>query len=182
MAENFKEWCIKCHEDTNHYYDSYINYEFHLRLVEKVAKQFKHLWFRPGKGIGVGFAYVQDACYSHDVIEDTRKTWSDVYTAAEKFMHPDFAKFITDITYAVTNEKGKNRAERANTKYYEGIRNTPGAIFVKLCDRIANVEYGLLTKSSMVKKYKEENENFKKELYVEEYKEMWDYLENLFNS
>jgi hypothetical protein len=47
-----------------------------------------------------------------------------------------------DIIYAVTNDKGKNRKERAGVKYYEGIRKTPGAVFVKLCDRIANVQYG----------------------------------------
>ncbi|MBR1412444.1 MAG: hypothetical protein IJ577_04880, partial [Prevotella sp.] len=43
--------------------------------------------------------------------------------------------------YALTNEKGRTRAERAGEKYYQGIRETPYAPFVKLCDRLANITY-----------------------------------------
>jgi len=34
----------------------------------------------------------------------------------------------------------------------------------------------------MYKTYKKEQEKFKKELYIEEYKDMWDYLDELLNS
>ena len=90
-----------------------------------------------------------------------------------------------DIVYAVTNEKGKNRAERANDKYYAGIVATPGAVFVKLCDRIANVQYGKMTGSGMYDKYKKENDNFIIKLGYDdtnthEYFEMFVYLVNLF--
>lgn len=37
---------------------------------------------------------------------------------------------------------------------------TPGAVFVKLCDRIANVQYSKLTKSRMFETYKAENHLF----------------------
>ena len=47
----------------------------------------------------------------------------------------------TEITYALTNDKGRTRAERAGEKYYQGIRETPYAPFVKLCDRLANITY-----------------------------------------
>ena len=46
-----------------------------------------------------------------------------------------------EIVYALTNDKGRTRAERAGEKYYKGIRETPYAPFVKLCDRLANVTY-----------------------------------------
>ena len=88
-----------------------------------------------------------------------------------------------DIIYAVTNEKGKSRKERANGKYYEGIRNTPGAVFVKLCDRIANVQYSKMTKSRMFEMYKKENDNFMTQLgwaEIHEYAEMFNYLVDLF--
>ena len=39
--------------------------------------------------------------------------------------------------YALTNEKGRTRAERAGVKYYEGIRAVPYAPMVKLADRMA---------------------------------------------
>lgn len=91
----------------------------------------------------------------------------------------------------MSNEKGKTRAERANDKYYEGIRNTPGAVFVKLCDRIANVQYSKMTKSRMFEMYKKENLHFTKSLGFRndnaefpghEYFEMYKYLINLFNN
>lgn len=64
------------------------------------------------------------------------------------------------MIYALTNEKGRNRAERGNQKYYDGIKNTPYADFIKMCDRIANVQYSKMTKSSMFKKYKTEHDSF----------------------
>jgi hypothetical protein len=88
-----------------------------------------------------------------------------------------------DIIYALTNEKGKNRKERANDKYYEGIRNTPGAVFVKLCDRIANVQYSKMTGSRMFEMYKKENINFMVSLGRQvgnDYEEMYQYLIKLF--
>ena len=47
----------------------------------------------------------------------------------------------TEIVYALTNDKGRTRAERAGERYYRGIRETPFAPFVKLCDRLANITY-----------------------------------------
>ena len=46
-----------------------------------------------------------------------------------------------EIVYALTNEKGRTRAERAGEKYFLGIRETPYAPFVKLADRLANTTY-----------------------------------------
>ena len=46
-----------------------------------------------------------------------------------------------EIVYALTNDKGRSRSERAGEHYYAGIRETPYAPFVKLCDRLANMTY-----------------------------------------
>lgn len=81
--------------------------------------------------------------YFHDSIEDARLTYHDVNRLAEKFMDAPAALLATEIVYALTNEKGRTRAERANEKYYAGIRATPFAPFVKLCDRFANMTYSL---------------------------------------
>lgn len=152
-------WIIEQHSSTNHFYDKYLPYEFHLRMVAHVAKQNIKLIEMSCEGDIE--SWVEDitlAAFGHDLIEDTRVSYNDVkevlgYTAAE-------------IIYAVTNEKGKNRKERGNDKYYEGIRNTPGAVFVKLCDRIANVQYSKMTGSRMFEMYKKENGEFGKSLGV----------------
>lgn len=165
-------WIIEQHVQTNHWYDEYLPYEFHLRMVAQVAKDFEHIF--PSEEMKES---VMIAAYGHDLIEDTRVSYNDVKSI--------LGVTTADIIYAVTNEKGKNRKERANDKYYEGIRNTPGAVFVKLCDRIANVQYSKMTKSRMFEMYKKENEHFLTSLGFVEGQghplgQVCRYLENLF--
>ena len=186
---NYVDWCIEQHRKTNHQYDRYLPYEFHLRMVNNVCEDFIHLLdgeFEMKTGDRISHPPFQtslrEACrratWGHDLIEDTRVSYNDVKT--------ELGEEAADIIYAVTNDKGKNRKERAGDKYYEGIRNTPGAVFVKLCDRIANVQYGKMTKSRMFEMYKKENDEFVVQLGWDRkeshpYGEMFRYLNNLFN-
>lgn len=192
---NISEWCIDQHKNTNHQYDVYLPYEFHLRMVNQVAQDFKHL-LDDTKDYFSGETYrgpkqdqvtLRQAClnatWGHDLIEDCRVSYNDVKN--------HLGQEAADIIYAVSNEKGKTRKERANDKYYEGIRNTPGAVFVKLCDRIANVQYSKMTKSRMFEMYKKENKHFTESLGLRgdiveypghEYYNMYVYLNNLFNN
>jgi len=161
------QWCIDQHNKTNHFYDTYLPYEFHLRMVVQVWSTWSHLMERE-------WSELEIACYGHDLIEDCRVSYNDCKSV--------LGEYAADIIYAVTNEKGKTRSERANKKYYDGIRNTEGATFVKLCDRIANVQYSKLTKSKMFEMYKKENGEFVKQVSNnDKYKAMTDYLISLFN-
>jgi (p)ppGpp synthase/HD superfamily hydrolase len=184
-----KQWCIDQHRNTNHFYDTYLPYEFHLRMVNQVAQDYRHLLdntkdYYTGEPIVNPIIQVSlvNACmlatWGHDLIEDTRVSYNDV--------KEHLGQEAADIIYAVTNEKGKNRKERGGVKYYEGIRQTPGAVFVKLCDRIANVQYSKMTKSRMFEMYKKENESFLVNMGWDDsnthpYYEMFSYLINLFN-
>lgn len=186
---NYVDWCIEQHRKTNHQYDRYLPYEFHLRMVNNVYEDFQHL-LDDTKDYSTGEKYrgphqdqvtLKNACrkavWGHDLIEDTRVSYNDVKT--------ELGQESADVIYAVTNDKGKNRKERAGDNYYEGIRNTPGAVFVKLCDRIANVQYGKMTKSRMFEMYKKENNHFLESLgfvvgRAHPLGEMCRYLENLF--
>jgi (p)ppGpp synthase/HD superfamily hydrolase len=142
---NIIAYAINCHEETNHLYDGK-PYTVHLALVDDSAK--KYLDLIPADSHEIVIA----AGWCHDVIEDCRQTYNDVKEVA--------GDDVAEIVYAVTNEKGKTRKERANKKYYEGIRNTKWATFVKLCDRIANVKYSRSQKASMFIKYKKEYDDF----------------------
>ncbi len=173
------KWCIERHRETNHFYDEYLPYEFHLRMVAQVAKNFKKLipTFSMLIDGSTLFDHIELACYGHDLIEDARTSYNDVKKV--------LGLTVADMIYAVTNEKGKERPDRANAKYYRGIRENGNAIFVKLCDRIANVQYSKMTKSSMFNKYSKENEHFMNELGYgdvigEQYDEMFKYLIELF--
>jgi hypothetical protein len=99
------------------------------------------------------------ACF-HDAIEDARETYNDILKRARKYLNKEDAVMATEIVYALTNEKGRNRAERANEKYYEGIRTTPFAPFIKMCDRYANMSYACRHETSMAKKYRQELPEF----------------------
>jgi (p)ppGpp synthase/HD superfamily hydrolase len=147
-------------------------------MVEQTAQDFIHLE-KPESGSIDIKADILIACWGHDTIEDTRVSYNDV--------RKHLGEIAADIVYAVTNEKGKSRKERANSKYYRGIRETRGAVFVKLCDRIANVKYSKLTKSRMFEMYQSENEEFMKNLgWVEgkphKYEKMFLHLQDLFKN
>lgn len=152
------KWIFEQHRATNHCYDEYLPYEFHLNMVAKNASDFKSC------ANNRNHHEIFLAAYGHDLIEDTRVTYSIVCD--------NLGQYAADIIYAVTNEKGRNREERANERYYEGIRNQEDAVFIKLCDRLANLQYGLLrggyNGNSMFKKYQKENEKFGTSLGVHE--------------
>lgn len=168
--QDARDYAIKCHHKTNHIYGNGLPYSIHLKMVSDIANIFHELI--PDDYLIDVFA----ACWCHDLIEDCRETYNDVKSQTNER--------VADIVYALTNEKGKNRKERASDKYYEGIVNTPYATFVKLCDRIANVSYSKSEGSSMFEMYKKENESFCFKLNAIydgiDYSEMFNYLNSLF--
>lgn len=161
------EYAISCHMNTNHLYDGK-PYVLHQLMV--VGSAYKFIDCIPELVHNEIYA----ACWLHDVMEDCRQTYNDVALVA--------GKEVAEIVYAVTNEKGRSRKERANEKYYEGIKNTAWATFVKLCDRIANVEYSKNNKSRMFEMYKKEQTEFIAYLSPPGYyKPLVSYLDQLLN-
>lgn len=161
-----RKYAIACHSSVNQKYDGH-NYIYHINMVVEYAKKYSYLL--PPEKVDVVIA----GAYVHDTIEDCRQTYNDV----KKVLNID----VADLAYALTTEKGRTRKERANSKYYEGIRNTPYATYIKLCDRLANVSYSKQKGSGMYKAYKREHKQFKNELYSIEYQPMWDELNSILN-
>jgi (p)ppGpp synthase/HD superfamily hydrolase len=155
---------IKCHADTNHMYDGK-PYSYHLAMVFRVARTFQNLLPDHSK------YDVLASCWVHDCIEDCRQTYNDVRIATNER--------VADIAYALTNEKGKTRKERASSLYYKGIRETQFAAFVKLCDRIANAQYSATKKSKMLEVYQKENFEFCHSIYDTQYDPMFRVLDRI---
>jgi len=151
MNSKIISFAIKAHSKTNHLYDGK-PYSVHLAMVVGYAQKYFEDAYIPEPA----FETIINACWLHDTIEDCRLTYNDIKEIA--------GEEVAEIVYAVSNEKGKNRKERANEKYYAGIRETAWATYVKLCDRLANVKYSKDTNSRMLKVYKKENEEFLKQL------------------
>jgi len=167
IIEIAREHAIKAHEAVNHLYDGE-PYSVHLEMAAMNGLIFNYL-LPPDFNI---IENVIAGIYEHDTIEDCGLTYNDVKTATNEM--------VAELAYACTNEKGRNRKERANDKYYEGIRNTKYATFVKLCDRIANVQASVQKNSRMIDLYRKEQKHFKEMLYVSgEYEPMWEFLETL---
>lgn len=144
-----------------HRYQSYDKspYTRHLSRVAEIAKKY---WDFYGEDPKLHEALWM-AAWFHDTLEDVPSySYNDLLKYAMKFFQGDkfYAELVANIVYACTTEKGKTRAERANDKYYEGIRETGYAPFIKACDRLANMEYAATVHSSMEKKYKQELPDF----------------------
>ena len=143
------------HNEVNQKYDDK-SYFVHLSSVAHYAEVYGHNVCESENDI----LPLIFGAYFHDSIEDARLTYNDVTTTARKYMTNQQAYLAAEIVYALTNEKGRNRVTRANEKYYSGIRETPFAPFVKMCDRFANMSYSSMNKSRMIDVYKKELEHF----------------------
>lgn len=159
-----KEYALKCHTETNHLYDGK-PYETHLHWVYVYGIKYGN--FLTERDLPFALA----ACWTHDTIEDCRQTYNDVLNAC--------GVKVAEITYALTNEKGKTRKERANDNYYLGIKTTPLATFVKLCDRLANIRYSLDNQSRMLSAYRNEHNDFKNRLWSQRYQSMFAEMEQM---
>ena len=125
------------HQNVNQVYGDDLPYGFHLDMVVEGVICYGHLVCMRKEDVVPMFF----GAYYHDSIEDARQSYNDVMRTAKKWMTEEQALMATEIVYALTNDKGRTRAERAGEKYYQGIRETPYAPFVKICDRLANVTY-----------------------------------------
>lgn len=155
MLQSIKDFAIMSHENVNHKYGDY-PYSFHLMMVVEVAHQFTDLIPLEDRDNFLA------ACWMHDTIEDCRLTYNDVLKVSNLE--------VANIVYALSNEKGKNRKQRANRKYYKGIIETKYARLVKLCDRIANIRFSKTQKSIMLEVYKNENDHFIYSLFPDDVK------------
>jgi hypothetical protein len=157
LIDNAWMFSTEKHREVNHIYDGKRYDEAHLSEVVKWA--YRYLYLIPEDRQQEVIA----ACWLHDTIEDCRVSYNDVRTATNRN--------VAEIVFALTNDKGRNRMERAGDKYYSGIRDTRYATFVKLCDRLANVEYGLSGKDGaeghMLHVYRIEHHKFLANLKAE---------------
>ena len=139
--EKIRESAYELHRSVNQTYGDGLPYGYHLDMVASAVREFGYLVCADEDDI-IPMLF---AAYYHDSIEDARQTYNDVMNRARTMMTESQARMATEMVYALTNDKGRTRAERAGERYYEGIRNTPYAPFLKLCDRLANVTYSCST-------------------------------------
>jgi len=144
---------FELHESVAQVYDKVYPYAYHLAQVLDIAREFM-----PSGTAESRRKVLLLAAAMHDTIEDARMTYNDVrrFAAAEYGLSGADAEAAADIVYALTDEKGRCRAERHNDRYWRTLLETPGAAFVKMCDRLANIRYSRATGSRMYDVYRSE--------------------------
>lgn len=159
--EAIRERAASIHSDVNQKYDKIHPYSFHLCMVADCVMEHLEDAMPDGYVLPVIFG-----AYFHDSIEDARLSYNDVRRIALEYMDEDQSLMAAEIVYALTNDKGRTRAERAGEKYYTGIRTTPYASFVKMADRYANFSYSVHNGQKMADVYREEMPHFLESVVV----------------
>lgn len=143
--EAMKTEAHQVHDRVNQTYAKVHPYGFHLDMVAESVYRYGH-WVCVKEEDVLPLFF---GAYFHDSIEDARLTYNDVTKIAQQWMNEQQAYMAAEIVYALTNDKGRTRAERAGEKYYQGIRETPYAPFVKLADRLANTTCSFSLRDTM---------------------------------
>lgn len=131
----------------NQSYDIY-PYMYHLKMVLDIGQEMTH-----DEDLLIG-------CVLHDIMEDCDLSYNDIKKA--------FNTRVAEIVYCLTDELGRNRKER-KAKTLPKIASNPDAVFVKICDRIANVSHSKSYNSDKFNMYKKENENFLSHMRIPNY-------------
>ena len=125
------------HESVNQSYGTSLPYTIHLDMVAKGTMQYAQLVCKDEADI----IPIMFAAFFHDSIEDARQTYNDIKHTALAFMSENKATLAAELVFALSNDKGKTRAERAGEKYYNSICEVPYAPLIKLADRMANMKF-----------------------------------------
>lgn len=158
-----KKFATDLHNKRNLTYGEGLEYSYHLNMVantvhdnftlinHNIYEEMEFMLILSNIDKFDMLITLEQIAWLHDTIEDCAITYND--------LKQEFGEFIADCVYDLSNELGKNRKER-HEKTAPKIAKNPFAVYVKLCDRIANMEYSISTGSSMAKKYYAERDEF----------------------
>jgi (p)ppGpp synthase/HD superfamily hydrolase len=166
MISKAKEYAVRWHQSNRQKYDE-SPYTKHLEMVVSVAMNYINYIDKRDRD------NVLAACWCHDLIEDTDLT---------KTQLSDYLNYeIAEIVYAVTNEQSASRYER-NILTFSKIGTNNLAVFVKLCDRLANTKNSSQFARVIYNKYQSEFPLFRHFLQNSSmiYHDMWKDLEGLY--
>jgi len=142
-------------------------YDYHLNMVYIEGKHYFKEMNIPSNECLV----YSKAIWCHDILTDTG--------VSREELRKVIGGEAEDIVWCVSGF-GNNRKER-NKNEINKTKNNRKAVFVKLCDRLANVKKSKHTNKNLFEMYKKEHTQFKKILYIKgEYDLMWENLSDLF--
>lgn len=123
-------------------------YTVHLAAVESVLREFGH----------ADNEELLAAAWLHDILEDTPATIADLVVR-------EIPPYVIALVDAVTDQPGKNRAER-HALTYPRIARIPDAVTLKLSDRLVNIRASVERRPDLLKMYRAEHAEFRDALKV----------------
>ena len=139
-------------------------YTVHLKNARNVLHRF-----------GTNDPVMTAAAWLHDAIEDTRISYNDI--------KHEQGEEVAELVYAVTNELGRDRKEKAVKTYPKTRAAGHLAVRLKLSDRISNIEAGLASPNTKFGMYRDEYVVFREALWTAgENEDMWNHLDVLMRS
>ncbi len=163
----FIQWCYNQHDVVcNQKYDNTLPYSFHLKAVLSYGKRFHNLLDVNDLNAMVC------GCVGHDLIEDARVTFNDVMARSDER--------IAEIIFLCTEMRGRSRKERKTDEFYTGLATNKIAVYVKLCDIMANTSFSIATSSGMYAKQQGEWPRIREFLYRAELESMFQLLDKLY--
>lgn len=144
-------------------------FTYHLEAVASRARQYRDLidsslWDT-----------VETAAYLHDVLEDTSTTPEDL----RALFGPDVVEIVENVTDKLPDQPRRIR-HRAT---YPVIAGHLPSLYVKLCDRLANVEQAHGDRAPILAMYRKEHAYFREVLFEagRAFMPMWDRLAELLS-
>ena len=164
----FKYWQAFCQTQhdvvCNQKYNKTLPYSFHLDLVSGHAgRLYEYIEWTGEDWVSKPTFDVWMAKFvaqGHDLIEDARLTYNDIISELSIHLRRDVTVPIAEAIFACTECRGRNRKERHSEEYYSLLVSNNLAVYVKLCDILANVQFSKMTHSSMYACYQNEFPTF----------------------
>lgn len=156
-------------EHSHKEYDDGIPYSVHLNIVVEFIRIYIQLLPREEREDMICAGWL------HDSGEDVGVKYGKIKSR--------FGFTVAEIVGCVTDEWGRNRKERI-TKTLPKTASNRRAVYLKLCDRMANVYFSIMTNNNeKYNMYLEGFEEFKTALYKpNEYDLMWNDLEHMIHT
>lgn len=156
-----REFALKAH--SSQIYGEIYPYYKHLEDVYNVLIRFG---FNEKNNLNILIA-----SFLHDTIEDTNTSYSDLKKV--------FGEEVAELVFCMSDEMGRNRKEK-KAKTYPKIRSNPGAVILKVADRIANAEFSTEQKSPQADMYRKEYNDFEYNLRIHNQIDlMWEHLKHI---
>lgn len=144
LIQKARNFAIEAHK--NQRYENK-HYQYHLESVCYLVEKYGEI--------------AKVVSWLHDVIEDTEKTYDDIFR--------EFGEFIADLVSMVSDEIGFSRRERklaSNLKLARCSDYYKIALIVKAADRLTNMERSIRdNKINLIRMYYSEYTSFKLAVY-----------------